>query len=111
MVKTKAELETLAQQYVRNLVAHGIKVEKVILFGSYGNGTATENSDIDFAFISNDFDRHNLLQRQKILAACRPGMERTDVLAYSPSMLEKRRHESLLIQNILEGETVFQAAA
>jgi uncharacterized protein len=112
MVKTKTELETLAHHYVRNLAAQGIRVEKVIVFGSYGRGTATPESDIDLAFIAADFDRYNLLQRQRILASCRPGLIRTDVLAYSPSMLEKRRHKSSLIEQILtEGITVFSVAA
>lgn len=112
MVKTKNELEAIAQQYVTNLSEKGIHVEKVLVFGSYGRGTATEKSDIDLAFISPDFDRYNLLQRQRILAACRPGLVCTDVLAYSPAMLQKRREDSPLIQQIFfEGKTLFSAAA
>src|SRR5258705_84936 len=101
MVKTKIELEQIVKAYVSNLREKGIQVEKVIVFGSYGRGTATENSDIDLAFIAKDFDRYNLFQRQKLLASCRPGLVRTDVLAYSPSMLEARRSQSPLVQQIL----------
>ena len=112
MVKTKTELEAIVRQYIDNLRVHQIQIEKVIVFGSYGRGTATERSDIDLVFISKDFDRYNLLQRQKILASCRPGLVCTDVLAYSPSMLEKRRDQSTLIQQILsEGIAIFPAAA
>jgi uncharacterized protein len=112
MVKTKADLELLAAEYVRNLKAHNIRIEKVIVFGSYGRGEATEGSDIDLAFISSDFDRFNLLQRQRILASCRPGLIRTDVLGFSPSMLEVKRDASHLINQILsEGLTVFPRAA
>jgi predicted nucleotidyltransferase len=111
-VKTKAELQTIAHQYVERLAEKGIHIEKVIAFGSYGRGAATEQSDIDLAFISSDFDRYNLLERQQILASCRPGLIRTDVLAYSPSMLQKKRQESSLVQQILsEGMTIFPAAA
>ena len=112
MVKTKTELETIARDYVRNLAEKNIRIEKVLVFGSYGRGNAIEGSDIDLAFISRDFDRYNLLQRQQILASCRPGLVRTDVLAYSPSMIEKRRSESHLIQQILaDGKTLFSEAA
>ena len=112
MVKTKIELEAIAHQYVERLAEKGIHIEKVIVFGSYGRGAATEKSDIDLAFISPDFDRYNLLQRQIILASCRPGLIRTDVLAYSPSMIQKKRQDSFLVQQILsDGLTIFPAAA
>jgi len=112
MVKTKAELEDIAKAYVQSLAEKNIRIEKVLVFGSYGRGNAMDGSDIDLVFISRDFDRYNLLQRQRILAACRPGLVRTDVLAYSPSMIEQRRAESLLIQQILaDGKTLFSEAA
>lgn len=112
MVKTKTELESLAKVYALNLAEKGIRIEKVLVFGSYGRGTATERSDIDLVFISPDFERFNLLERQKILAACRPGLVRTDVLGYSSLMLQRRRADSFLVQQILlEGKTLFPAAA
>jgi hypothetical protein len=50
--------------------------------------------------------------QQKVLDSCRPGLVRTDVLAYSLSMLEKRHNQSLLIQQILsEGISIFPATA
>ena len=112
MVKTKAELESIAQHYMARLAEHHISVEKVIVIGSYGRGTPADDSDIDLIFVSRDFDGHNLLQRQRILASCRPGLARTDVLGYSPSMLEKRREHSPLVQQIFsEGVALFPAAA
>lgn len=111
MVKTKAELEAIVQQYIQKLRDHHIRVEKVIVFGSYGRGTATEQSDIDLAFISSDFDRYNLFQRQMILASCRPRLVRTDVLGYSPAMLDKRRQSPLIQQILSEGKSVFPIAA
>ncbi len=112
MVKTKTELEFIAKEYVKKLAENGIRIQQVIVFGSYGRGTATERSDIDLVYISKDFDRFNLLERQKVLSRCRPGLVRTDVLAYSPSMIEKRRMESPFIQQFLnEGQTLFSEAA
>ena len=111
MAKTKAEIEAIARQYVDNLRACQVHVERVILFGSYGRGTPTDRSDMDLAFVSKDFDHYNLLQRQTILASCRPGLVRTDVLGYSPAMLERKRDQSPLVRQILsEGITVYPAA-
>ena len=45
------------------LEAAGIKVDRIILFGSYAMGNAREGSDIDVAVISEDFKDMNLLQR------------------------------------------------
>jgi len=41
----------------------GIRVSRLILFGSYATGETKEGSDIDVAVISDDFKGMNLLQR------------------------------------------------
>ncbi|MFQ6083166.1 MAG: nucleotidyltransferase domain-containing protein [Candidatus Aminicenantia bacterium] len=41
----------------------GIRVERMILYGSYATGKAREGSDIDVAVISKDFEGMNLLER------------------------------------------------
>ncbi len=41
----------------------GIRVEKIILFGSRAKGTAKPHSDIDLAVVSRDFQGMNLLER------------------------------------------------
>lgn len=45
------------------LEAAGIRVDRLILFGSYATGTAGEESDVDVAIISEDFKNMNLLER------------------------------------------------
>jgi len=45
----------------------GIKVNRMILFGSYSQGTYKEGSDIDVAVISDDFKGMNLLERLEAL--------------------------------------------
>ena len=45
------------------LEACGITIRKIVLFGSHARGTGDENSDIDLAVISNDFQNMNLLER------------------------------------------------
>jgi predicted nucleotidyltransferase len=41
----------------------GIRVNRMIMFGSYATGKAKEGSDIDIAVISEDFKGMNLLER------------------------------------------------
>ena len=44
----------IAQSYV-NEVRRALPVDRVLLFGSYAKGTATEQSDIDICFFLNSF--------------------------------------------------------
>jgi predicted nucleotidyltransferase len=43
--------------FARSVRAEGIRIEKVILFGSHARNAAGEDSDIDVAVISPDFGR------------------------------------------------------
>lgn len=45
------------------LEAEGIKISRMILFGSYAKGRPRRGSDIDVAIISENFKGMNLLQR------------------------------------------------
>ncbi len=47
MESIKKYIEKISQYY---------KIEAIILFGSYAKGTEDEDSDIDIAIISNDFN-------------------------------------------------------
>ncbi|HVJ49958.1 nucleotidyltransferase domain-containing protein [Desulfitobacterium sp.] len=44
-----------------------IKIDKVILFGSYANGKYTSESDIDLAIFSNDFMGMEPIERFRFL--------------------------------------------
>jgi len=49
----------LINRYARLLKQKGIKVSKIILFGSHAKGMAKPDSDIDIAIISSQFGRDN----------------------------------------------------
>lgn len=53
------------QKYV-HYVRTKIKIEKIVLFGSYAKGTATEESDIDFAVVSPDFGKSLLHEKMDL---------------------------------------------
>ena len=54
MVKTKAEIKRIVRDLVQE-VSGDYKVTGAILFGSYARGNPREESDIDVAIISPDF--------------------------------------------------------
>ena len=45
----------IVQKYVEK-ICENYKIEAIILFGSYAKGTNNENSDIDIAIITDDFE-------------------------------------------------------
>lgn len=55
MAKIPSEIINLIEEFIKSVVEDNIKIEKVILFGSYAKGTYHKDSDIDLAIISPDF--------------------------------------------------------
>lgn len=51
----KKDILNSINEYIKEIKKH-YNVTAVILFGSYAKGTENENSDIDIAVISDDFD-------------------------------------------------------
>jgi len=49
------ELKEIIDKFVSLLSGKGIRVEKVILYGSFVSGNTHEGSDIDLAVVSPDF--------------------------------------------------------
>ncbi len=49
------EIMESIQKYIEKISQY-YKIETIILFGSYAKGTENENSDIDIAIISSDFN-------------------------------------------------------
>ena len=83
--------------------------EKIILFGSYANGTATESSDIDLLVISRSMlprqEREVRLTRQ-LFGSGVP----YDLLVFTPEEVEERlRLNGPFIREILStGQVVYQ---
>jgi predicted nucleotidyltransferase len=60
------QIQQPVKQFIRN-IPPSIKVDRVLIFGSYLEGTATEESDIDVMVISDDFKTLDEEQRLDIL--------------------------------------------
>jgi predicted nucleotidyltransferase len=75
------------------LESKGIRIDKIILFGSYAKGTANEYSDIDIAIISNDFKDMNVLRRLEFIGmalAKAKIMDPVEIKAYTEDEFESK---------------------
>ena len=67
MVSSATELGDAIDTFVA-LLEKGLRIEAIILFGSYARGNAYEDSDIDLAVISPDFEGLAINHRQTMIA-------------------------------------------
>lgn len=81
------EQESQLQKLLQTLVER-IQPEKVVLFGSYANGTATQESDVDLLVIL-DSDLRRDRRQEAISRALRPRRVPMDILAYTPAEVER----------------------
>ncbi|MFH0811321.1 MAG: nucleotidyltransferase domain-containing protein [Pseudomonadota bacterium] len=77
----------------------GIKVKRVIIFGSYAAGKADEDSDIDVVVISEDFKNMDLFKRLEIigLALARAKvMEPIEALGYTEEEYDSEQYGTFI---------------
>ena len=109
MVASQAELATKIDDFVRRLRST-IRVEVVILYGSYANGRAGEWSDIDLAVISPDFEGLSTWDRQERIARASVGRAyRLSPIGYPSSEYHNPDRHSFLREIIRTGKVVYQA--
>ena len=53
--------------FVNELKNEGLRISKIILFGSQASGEATEESDIDLVVVSEDFEGKSIFEKVKLL--------------------------------------------
>lgn len=70
------EIDIIITEYKQKLETMGIKVKKIIIYGSYASGSAKEDSDIDLVVVSNDFKDMDLWERLCLLGRARMGIQR-----------------------------------
>ena len=64
----KKDVLEIIRQFRAALQQQGIKVDKIILYGSWAQGNAHEDSDIDLVVISKDFEKKGYWDRIQILS-------------------------------------------
>lgn len=105
MVKTEAQVRDIISQYIKYL-SEQIRVNKVILYGSYAEGTATAESDIDIAIVSPDFGDNFVEDCHKLSRSVwRSGVEPS----LEPRPLYSSMDPSLLGEITTKGKVVFDS--
>jgi predicted nucleotidyltransferase len=102
IVKTIKILKELLEQ-------EGIRVDRIILFGSQSRNTSDSESDIDLAVISPDFEGKDVFERSELLANIQWELTQQimmpfDIVAMSPK--EWKDKDSLLVSFVRQGKTV-----
>ncbi len=85
-----------------------VKVDRIILFGSFARGNYKESSDIDLIIISDDFAPMNYWERIDFLSgAIYEIFEPIEAQSFTPSEWEK--NDSFLNDYARDGEVVYAA--
>ncbi len=67
MLKTTATIEQVGKE-LTDFLSQYIKVDRLILFGSYGYGHPRKDSDFDIAVISENFEQMNILGKIELFS-------------------------------------------
>ncbi len=96
----KKELEKLK----KNLERKGVRVEKLIVFGSRVRGDHLESSDLDVMVISKDWEGIPFPRRLQIIQECWESKKLgLDGFGYTPEEFERGRSFVLISQAVREG--------
>lgn len=90
------QVAALLRQAAERVLQSGIRLDAVYLYGSFATGKATDESDIDVAFISSDFCADSMEQWNSIMHICRKIDLRIEPVLYRPE--EFRDEEPLAWQ-------------
>jgi predicted nucleotidyltransferase len=102
-----------AVRYLRERIEeNGVRVDRIVLFGSHAKGTATEDSDIDVVIISEDFRRKNRFKRAEMTGRAerdtiKKFMVPFDIVTMTPE--EYDSGDSIIADYAKEGKVVFAA--
>ena len=94
------------------LQSHGLRVEKLVIFGSQARGTAREDSDLDVALVSPDFAGKDIFERvERTVRADRETIRRfvvpLDLILLAPDEYESRSSPAAAFAR--EGRVVYDA--
>ena len=96
-----SRVTAIIQYLTEELQKSGVNTDSVHLFGSYANGTASEESDIDIAVISPDFRGSQFSKRFHLLGSAlintiRKYQVPIEIIPLTPEEFE---HERILSKN------------
>ncbi|MBI4237673.1 MAG: nucleotidyltransferase domain-containing protein [Deltaproteobacteria bacterium] len=98
MVKSRDQIIQVVRCYLASL-ANDFRITQAYLFGSYAQGTAREESDIDVALVSEDFrDKSEMELLGYLSQKTIPVHTGLEVLAFTPEELEQPDPRTLSYQ-------------
>ena len=107
MDSPRPETSKIIARYREQLGRLGIRVERVILFGSSLRGEVQEGSDIDLLIVSPDFARMNTRERLELLGLAAARIwEPVEAIGYTPEEMSKVEPATLLEEILQTGVSV-----
>ncbi len=84
-----AEIRKIIREFVKRVGEWGIRIDKVILYGSYAQGCAHKFSDIDVAIISPDFGKNRMEERSRLFRLAVKVDARLEPISFSTKAFEE----------------------
>jgi predicted nucleotidyltransferase len=109
MVTDKNLIQGKIEQFIEQVNQH-VTVDKVILYGSWVNGTPTEYSDIDLAVFSPDFGKHKLKELQLLSRLAWEVDVAIEAIPYSTEQFLSDDPTKFVYKIIQTGEIVYDRA-
>ncbi|AZO94881.1 nucleotidyltransferase domain-containing protein [Iocasia frigidifontis] len=106
MARNKAMTKNKINEYIKTLEKH-ITVSKVVLYGSWANGSPDEYSDIDLAVFSPDFGKHKLKELQLLSKLTWNIDESIEAIPYSTDQLNNSDPTNLANNIMKNGEIIY----
>ena len=97
VLHSKVDIKKI-RRFIQLLERRGVRVLRVILFGSYAQGKADRDSDIDLAIISNRFGKNKMQEMMLLRRIALQVDSHIEPMPFSPEDLED--HYSTFIQEI-----------
>lgn len=100
------EAVNLIKDFLEN---RNVKVDKIIVFGSYGKGNYSQDSDIDIAIISQDFDGKDIFEKTEMLKGLKWLLVEKIELPFDIvpiSLQEWQESSSLVVEFVKEGKVL-----
>lgn len=92
MSQKRPGVEAIIRDFAEALKEQGLKVEKIILFGSQARGDAMEDSDIDLLVVSPDFAKMPFHRRFEVLGTAIAKVRKPiEPLACTPDEVEVKK--------------------
>ena len=111
MVTTAIDLDKIISEFVA-LLSKAVRVQAIVLYGSYVNGSPDEWSDIDIAVISPDFEGVPMWERQRTISHATVDRDSSlSPIGYPPSEYRNPGRHSFLREIIRTGRVMYEAPA